>query len=882
MPLLQALAASALLAAAVPSADSFPPPELRLPAGVRPLRQSVELTLDPDREPYSGTIEVDLEIGRETPVVWLNATGLRVTSATLGSAASAAPARVVPGGDDFVGFVPDRALAPGRAVLRASFTGTVSRTDSEGIFAMQEAGLWYVFSQFEAISARRAFPCFDEPAYKIPWQVSLRVPAGQPAFSNTKETSRATEDDRDLVRFAPTHPLPSYLVAVAVGPFDTVDVGKVGRNRVPARLVVPKGRGADTAWARETTPRILALLEDYFDRPYPYEKLDQVAIPGVGYAMEHPGLVTYGMGLVVQREKEQTIFQRRGWVSVAAHELAHQWFGDLVTMAWWDDTWLNESFASWMGEKVTDRFAPEWGIALDRVVDRSEALAADSLRSARRIRQPIVAKRDIEDAFDGITYGKGEAVLEMVEAWLGEDTFRRAVQAYLGRHAWGNATVSDFSAALDAAAGRDVTPVLASFLDQTGAPVLSAEAVCDGSPRLHLRQRPYRALGSTVETKTWRVPVCVRAAGRPAPACTLLAASDGEVALGAGGCPDWSYANAGGTGYYRTLLTADEARRALDAAGLAPAERVALATEMGALVASGDLAAADALSLVPRLGADPERRVVAAAAGLVSDLESVVDDAHLDRYRAFVRSVFAPRARAAGLAPREGESDDARLLRRSLVGAAGGVGADPELQKEALALTRRWLDDPSAIDPDILPRVLSIAAATGDRPVFDRLRAGALGEKDRQRRERFLSAVGEVRDPALAREAMALTLDERLDARESVYVLFGLSRHRATRQATLDFVESHFDALVARLPRGMMSPAAYLPMLGEGLCSAAERREVESFFAPRLPQIEASPRVLAQSLERIDQCVARREAEQAAVSAFLDASGARAPAAAPR
>ena len=876
--MLHALVVAAAVLSGSVHPTSPPPPELRLPEGVRPVRQSVELTLDPDAEPFAGRVEIELDVARETPVVWLNATGLAVTSATLGPAGADAPARVVPGGDDFVGLAASRPLAPGRAVLRASFTGTISRKGSDGIFAMKEEGDWYVFTQFEAIAARRAFPCFDEPGYKIPWQVALRVPTGRPAFSNTPVLSTTREGERDVVRFAPTKPLPSYLVAFAVGPFDTVDVGPVGRNHVPARLVVPRGRGRDTTWARETTPRVLSLLEEYFDRPYPYEKLDQVAVPGVGFAMEHPGLVTYGMGLVVQRAKEQTIDARRAWVSVAAHELAHQWFGDLVTMAWWDDTWLNESFASWMGEKVTDRFAPEWGVALQRVAARSGALDADSLASARRIRQPITTKHDIEDAFDGITYEKGEAVLEMVESWLGEGPFRRGVQSYLDRHAWGTATVSDFAGALSAAAGRDVSAVLSTFLDQTGAPVVSAEPACGGAPRLRLSQRPYRALGSTAEAKTWRVPVCARTAGRDAPACTLLEGAAGEVALAGASCPDWSYANADGAGYYRTLLGAAEARRALESNGLAPAERLALASEMRALVASGDLAAGDALSRVPRLAGDPERLVVGAAAGFASGLERIVDDAHLERYRAFVRSVFGPPARALGLASREGEPESQRLLRRSLAEAAGDLGRDPELQRQALDLTRRWLDDPSTVDPDMVGTVLSLGAASGDRALLDRLRAEVLKETDRQRRERLFGALGSVHDPTLAAEVLALVLDERLELRESIDLVWRLAQTRETRRAAFDFLKANHDALVARLPKGMMSPAAYFPMIGAFLCTTDERREVEQFFTPRLAGLEASPRVLAQSLERIDQCVARREAQQSSVDAFLDSSAGTAPA----
>ncbi len=860
--MLHALAVSALLAT---SAEPATPPALRLPGDARPVRQAVELTLDPGQEGYSGVVDVEVEVARQTPRLWLNATGLKVTSASLGPGGQPRPARVVPGGQDFVGFEPQAPLGPGRARLRVAFEGTVSRLLDEGLFAMKEGDEWYAFTQFEPISARRAFPCFDEPSAKIPWEVTLRVPAGLVALSNASEASRRREGDRDVVRFAPTPPMPSYLVAVAVGPFEVVDVGPAGGKGTPTRLVVPKGRGRDTAWARESTPPILKLLEDYFERPYPYDKLDQVAIPGVGYAMEHPGLVTYGMGLMVQRDDSAA--SRREWASVCAHELAHQWFGDLVTMAWWDDTWLNESFASWMGEKTVERFRPDWGIAAERAAARSSALEGDSLASARRIRQPIESKDDILDAFDEITYAKGEAVLEMVEAWLGEETFRKGVKLHLERHAWGNATASDFLSALSAAAGRDVAPVLSPFLDQTGAPLVSTDVRCDGGARLAVSQRPYHALGSAQEQKTWEVPVCARVAGRGAPACTVLTGATGEIALDA--CPEWAYANARATGYYRTLLGAGLARSALGSGTLSPAERVGLAGDVGALVASGDMPAGDAMRLLPLLAQDPEREVVRSGAALARRLEVVVADELLPLYEESVRSAFGPRARQLGLASRPGESEDTRLLRRSLVSAAGVVGRDPGLQRDAVALARRWLDEASAIDPDMIDTVLAVAAGGADRPLADRFRTEVLRADDRERRQRLLGALGALRDPALAGDALALTLDERLDARESVFILLDLGSHRETRRLAFDFLKSHYDELGRRLPQGTFSPVLYFPAVAAGLCTTDARREMAAFFKPRAAAAEGGPRLLDQALESVDQCLARKRVQEPSVAAYL-------------
>ena len=854
-----------------PSGHAEASPTLRLPESVSPLRQSIELTLDPNLETYSGTIEVEVEIRRPTNVLWLNATGLKVAEASLGQADSLRPARVVASGDDFVGFSPASPLPAGPARLRASFEGTVSRRENEGIFAMQEENAWYLFTQFEPIAARKAFPCFDEPSYKIPWEITLRVPSGMVALSNAPGVSTTAEGGRDVIRFAPTRPLPSYLVAFVVGPFDFVEVGPSGRNRTPTRLVVPRGRSADTTWARETTPPILALLEDYFDRPYPYEKLDQVAIPGVGFAMEHPGLVTYGQWLMVQRPSEETIASRRAWASVSAHELAHQWFGDLVTMAWWDDTWLNESFASWLGEKVTDRLRPDWGVSVDKAAMRSSALEQDSLSSARRIRQPIASKSDILNAFDGITYGKGKAVLEMVEAWLGEAAFRRGVQAYMDRYAWSNATAADFASALASAAGRDVGAVLNTFLDQAGAPVISAEMRCETQPLLVLAQRPYRALGSPFDAKTWNVPVCARVAQRSTPACTELSGMTGEIRLGEGVCPDWFFANASAGGYYRAAHSAKDARRLLEGAHLTAAERVAVAGDLAALVVSGDVNAGDALGLVPLLARDPDRHVVDASTRLVSDLEPLVPDALVPHFQAFVRDAYGSRARELGWSARPGENEDVRLLRKSVVAVTARHGRDREFEKAGVALAQRWLDDPSTADPDLVPTILAAAAGAADRSLFDRMRGELFRTGDRDQRERLLGGLGAVREPGLAGEAVAITLDERVDVRESVELLWTLASRRETRQVAVDYLKSHYDLLAARLPGGgAFTPVMYFPWIGVGLCGDSTRDEMEAFFRERSAKVTGGPRELDKALEDVDQCVARKKAQQPSVIAFLD------------
>jgi cytosol alanyl aminopeptidase len=374
------------------------PPSFRLPDIAAPERYRVRLALAPGNESFSGTIDIDLTFKKSTSVLWLNAEKLKVKSADFASGGENLPVRILLTPSDFVGFLLGRPVGPGRARLQLSFEGQISSKDMAGIFEAKEDGRWYIYSQFENIAARRAFPCFDEPSYKVPWQISLTVPAHDSAFSNTPIRSQ-TMDKHDMktVVFSETKPLPSYLVALAVGPFDVVHAGRAGANQTALRIIVPKGHSPEAHYAATTTAKLLDLLERYFGIPYPYEKLDQVAIPYAGYAMEHPGLVTYGSLFFLLKPDASLGLVREG-TNVMAHELAHQWFGDLVTMQWWDDTWLNEAFASWMANKIVNQYRPQWNMNIDELNGYQRAMATDELRSSRKIRQEILSSDDIENA----------------------------------------------------------------------------------------------------------------------------------------------------------------------------------------------------------------------------------------------------------------------------------------------------------------------------------------------------------------------------------------------------------------------------------------------------------------------------------------------------
>ena len=500
-------------AASSPTQDAASkPPTLRLTETIRPTGYDVALTVVPTEDRFEGHITIPVELSAPSNIVWLNAAGLDVRSATI----NGVPAKVLPGGDDFVGIQAAQSLPAGKATLVLDYSGEISSKSSNGLFKQKEGENWYVFTHFEPLDARRVFPCFDEPSFKVPWKVQLKVKRDQLALTNTPPVSEKVEGDYKIVQFAETKPLPSYLIALGVGPFEAVDAGTAGKNHTPVRIIVPRGRSAEARFAKEVSPQIINELESYFGIPYPYEKFDCIDVPMIGGAMENPGLITFSQRLILSVPEKETARFRRAYTQVATHEFAHQWFGDLVTTAWWDDIWLNEAFATWMTSHVVEKWKPEWNESAERVRDMARATNVDSLTSARRIRQPIVTKDDAANAFDSITYSKGAAVIRMFETWVGPEVFRAGVRRYLGQYSHGVATADQFLAAVFQGDQTPVAKVFGTFLNQAGVPLLDASLRCEAGqpPKLALSQARYLPLGSEGSAdQKWQIPVCARYPG---------------------------------------------------------------------------------------------------------------------------------------------------------------------------------------------------------------------------------------------------------------------------------------------------------------------------------------------------------------------------------
>jgi alanyl aminopeptidase len=852
------------------------PPGLQLGDVARPVRYALDLTIKPSAEGFLGTVDVDLHLRKATSLFWLNSKKLMIRHAQLTIDGHALDTRLVPGDDETVGFAFDRVVGPGPAHLRIVYTGLLNAVDTEAIFREKYGDDWYVFTQFEDTYARRAFPCFDEPGFKVPWRLTVRAPREHVVVANTSAVETTEEPGgMKAVRFAETKPLPSYLVAFAVGPFDVVDAGTAGRNRTPLRIIAPRGRGAETKFAAEITPRFVELLEEFFDTPYPYDKLDQIAIPltyGFG-AMENAGLITYEQSILLARPEYDTPARQSTCAYTAAHEIAHQWFGNLVTMRWWDDLWLNEGFATWMEGKIVERWKPELEPRVGEVWAKSSVMASDSLVTARKVREPIESRDDIANAFDSITYQKGAAVLRMFEAWLGPDEFRDGVRRYLRAHAWGNATTADFVSALGAASGRNLAAAFSSFVDQPGVPVVTAELKCapGRKPRLVLTQQRYQPVGSKgARPQTWNIPIYLRYDSDVVDTEDLrflMSLKTIEIPIDFEGCPEWLVANAGATGYYHVLYKGDLLKRLLDNVDkLTVPERIGLVSDLQALVRSGDVPPGEALALVPRLLRDPNAYVKAGVAGLHAPLGQILPDGLLPNYGRFIETTYGETARKLGWQPRADDDEATRTLRSSLVGLVAEEGKDPELIAEAKRLALKWLDDPATVDSDTAGRVLRVAARNGDAALFERMRVEAERTRDMRRRSLLFFGMGSFLDPELLKKAFALTLADTYDTRESVEILLAATGERATRDLAYDFLKRNYDALTARLPKDY---AAQLVSFGAAFCDPARRADVEAFFKDRVASSAGGPRNLDQALEGIDLCAAQRAANAGSLAEFL-------------
>lgn len=854
-------------------------PDGQLPRDVVPEHYYLTMRMDPSTESFSGTVRMDLNFTSAKDHFWLHGNGISVSQAS-----------VLPTGSDIIDLnyeqmhdsgvarlSADQQIPAGKAVLEIVFNAPFNRS-LEGLYRVDASGDSYAFTQFEASSARLAFPSFDDPWFKTPYDVTLEVKQEHTGITNGPELSSSDlPDGWKSVRYATTKPLPTYLVAFAVGPFDVVEwenlpPTEVRQHPLPLRGVAVKGKGEQLTFALEGTQAILESLESYFDIPYPYAKLDILAVPDFSAgAMENAGAITYREQLLLLDENS-TAQTKHAYRSVHAHELAHQWFGNLVTPNWWDDIWLNEAFATWMAAVALDQIDSEGGYRRTLLQRSLFAMNVDSLISARQIRQPILSNHDIASAFDGITYSKGGGVLAMFERYLGRDNFRDGIRNYLRQHSWGNANADDFIAAISAQSpegqANSTAEAFLSFLNQPGLPLLHAEFNCSGDAMGKLSQSRYLPLGSTGDPeRQWQIPACVRygmADGSTGTRCMLINSEETSLSLGTEQCPEWILPNAGGAGYYRFTLDTENWSNLLAASEqLSDTEMLSVSDSYLAAYRAGDLDLTALFDQLPALLNHPNYEV---ADSVLDDVQEIYEEFADSRAQAEFQKQLIPlyQRRLDQLGMGRLEDRNAETLQAALLEQLGLVLRSPKTRTQLGSMGMAYTGTPSLeptltdteVNPNLIQTAISIAIREHGKFYFDHVMNLALQSEDAIYRQRLLSALGQVEDPELQRQALELSLSDQIRNNEMNMVLFTQATQPSTREFTWEWLQDNMDVVIERVPiwrKGRVS--GYI----KEFCDEDTLLEVEAFFADKVEDLQGGPRALANTLETIELCIARKQ-----------------------
>lgn len=848
----------------------------RLGGVVAPTAYSLDLVIDPREDRFSGTVEIALQFEEARDHFFIHGKDINAAEVTLtlsdGETLDASYEEVLPSGVAVIEL--PEPVGPGQARLSIDYDAPFDR-NLAGLYRVDRGEERYAVTQFEAIDARRAFPGFDEPFYKVPFDIAVTARDGDVVSTTTPVASKAPAEGREgftRYEFERTRPLPTYLIAFAVGPYDVVDFGDIPPNEVrdrplPLRGLAAKGQGEKLQYALENTPGILTAIEEYFDIPFPYKKLDLVAAPDYAFgAMENVGLIVYREFLLLLDE-DAPLRQKRAYASVHSHELAHQWFGNLVTPVWWDDIWLNEAFATWMGNKGVDAWNPEGEFDRQTLRGALGAMATDSLASTRQIREPVTRNEAVMDAFDGITYRKGGGVLSMIESYVGVEKFRKGVQTHMERYADDVATAEDFfKSVADGSGEPEILGAFRSFVGQPGVPLLTIDT---SGRRLEARQTRYAPLGSVIDPMSgeWIIPVCLSAVGSNGKECSLLEEREGRLKAPRGG--EALMPNADGAGYYRFNLDSEGwATLTANVGELSAKEVLAYEDSLEAAFRAGGLSAADYLAGVEALAERPEWDVASAPVGSLRGFyRRWLDDEEKEAFRAR----FSPVYKARFIALQGDDSQDATLLKDALRNFVVFDLGDEALRADYAETAARVLGldgeaDASALDPDLFATQVGVLVEERPMETVDAILARLADERNPVIRLSILGGLGEVEDDQAADRVRGVLLDELISGREMGGILFSLLSLESQRDATWEWFKENFDAAVARLPQVQKSVAAATPGV---FCSAARADEAKAFIESKADAIPGYERTLDQALETVALCAALKEAKAEEFAAAL-------------
>ena len=843
----------------------------RLPETARPENYKLTFTPDLDNAKFEGDETIAIQVLKPTSEITLNAVDIDFHDVSIMSGGSTQKARVTPQKEnEMVVLAVDKPLVPGSATIHITYSGILN-DEMRGLYlGKDDQGRKYAATQFEATDARRAFPSFDEPAYKATFDITAVAPKGMAAISNQKVISdTAGPADKHTVKFATTAKMSSYLAALVVGNFEYVEGEADG---IPIRVYATTGKKDTGKFALESAEHILSYYDKYFGIKYPYGKLDLVGLPDFSAgAMENTGCITFREVILLIDEKQGSIDLKKTIVSVIAHEMAHQWFGDLVTMSWWDDVWLNEGFATWMSSKPSQAWKPEWNFNLDDVSGSGGTMNVDSLANTRPIHQAADTPAQIQELFDGIAYGKAAAVLRMLESYLGEEIFRAGVNAYLKQHQYANATAEDFWGAQAKTSKKPVDQIMPTWVQQAGLPIIDVKAQCSGgSTNVTLSQQRYyfdRSKFTNPGDQLWQVPLCLKgSANANAPAkCELLAKKTQTFTLP--GCSTWVLGNAGANGYYRVgyqpeivhNLAAEAETR------LTPAERISLQNDIWASVRVGREPVGDYLAFAQGLQADHNRPVVEDVLGRLDYIgEYLVNDNDRDSFRAWLRQFLNPMMKEVGWEPKPGESDEQKTLRARLLNALGYDARDPEALAEARQVADRALADPSSVDKELAGAAFPLAAINAGPDFYDKLIAALKNPKSLEDYYTYFYTLPQFTDPKLLERTLNFAISPEVRSQDALQLVTGVLANPAGQQIAWDFIRQHWSEV-----EKAGGPFASAQVVGatSSFCNAGLRDQVTEFFSAH--KIAAAERTYKQSIERINNCVDLKSQQEPQLASWL-------------
>ncbi len=839
----------------------------RLSGDVVPSHYDLAVAPNLQAATFTGSERISVTLKKGSTSIVMNAAEIEFDAVTIKSGASTQKAEVsLDPSKEQATFTVARPIPAGVAEIEIQYRGILN-DQLRGLYLSQANNRRYAVSQLEATDARRMFPSFDEPAFKATFSLTATIDRGDHAISNGAVVTDTPGPDpgKHTVKFDTTPRMSTYLVALAVGDFECQSGEADG---IPIRVCSTPDKKGQTGFALEAAEAITRYYNKYYAVKYPFKKLDVVAVPDFAAgAMENTAAIFYRETLLLADPKDASAKVRKDIGVVLAHEMAHQWFGDLVTMKWWDDIWLNEGFANWMETKPLKAWKPEWHMELDEVQSNQKAMTLDSLKSTRPIRAEAWTPAEIGELFDAIAYEKGAAVLRMVEAWVGEEPFRAGVNAYIDRFKYGNARAEDFWGTLTKVTGKPVDRVMAGFVDRPGVPLVDASVTCAGNKgTVSIAQEASgsgagKPAGSTAE---WTIPVCAKTPGGAA-SCSVAGGTATTIPVNS--CPPWVMANAGARGYYRVIYPPDLVRAlARNVAALEPTERIALLSDEWALVRAGRHDVGTFLDLVEGFRNERTPDVVETLVGELSAIGGLTTDASRAKYHAWVTSLLKPAMQEVGFIPRPGETEDRQALRALLLSGLGQTARDPEAIEAARRLLTVQLDSQTAIDPTLLNAAVPVAAIGGDAGLYEGFLARSKQALDPEQHYRYLYALADFSDPALVRRTVDYILGPDVRSQDAAIFLSRLLGNPDARSLAWELLRTRWNDLQKKTGQVFGSPML-IGALG-GFCDARTRSEIEQFFSEhKVPEAE---RTLQQAMERISACADLAHAQAPRLAAWLE------------